>query len=487
MPPFELLRQLPRPVRLAIYGLACLILLYMTLAPGEDVPGEGLVWDKAEHALSWAVLTGAGLHAVAPQRRVGASRCSPFVFGAVDRGPAGDSCRSAATADWPDLAADTRRASCVRLWPSRPADASAWLGAVSPRHRPWEEAADFQIGLKPIALVDWLEGGEADPAARKDPLMEGRRGLVWAETAESLDGQAEVLEMVEAALGPAVTLSDPPPLYAAARRLPDDLCLMEKRDGQWRLTALSLSAGSFFTAEEVIGRSLGELHGPVTGFAERFLVRVQRIFEGLRPDLVLERRNWTVLNSDALHTPTSAPIRARIGEIAPAAVGEVLHLRVERQTLRRLPRTGGALFTIRVWLAPCWIGWPKSRERLAAFAQRLARGDAGISRLQAVRPSTTIWWKPSSAAPNRLSDPVAGPMPAATASPSSTWPRPATAGCHLHALGAGLKAGAARPASTDGATPDHRAAGPPGARGHACCCRRHRAPETSSPRTPTSR
>jgi dimethylamine monooxygenase subunit A len=242
--------------------------------------------------------------------------------------------------------------------------------AVGPRHRPWEDAADFQIGLKPIPLADWLEGGEADPAARKDPLFAERRGLVWAETLESRDAQAEALELMETALGPAPPGSprNLPPLYAAARRAPDDLCLMEKRDGAWRLTALSLSAGSFFTAEDVIGRSLGELHGPVTGFADRFLVRVQRIFEGLRPELVLERRNWTVLNSDALHTPASAPIRARIGEIGAGEAGRRLHLRVERQTLRRLPRTGGALFTIRVWVAP--LGDLAMRpERLAAFAQ----------------------------------------------------------------------------------------------------------------------
>jgi hypothetical protein len=239
---------------------------------------------------------------------------------------------------------------------------------VRPRHSPWEEAADFQIGLKPIAIEDWLEGGEADPAARKDPLFAASRGLVWAEAEGSRPGQAEVAELVGAALGPAPAPPELPPLYAAARRLPDDLCLMEKRDGQWRLTALSLSAGSFFTAEEVIGRSLGELHGPVTGFADRFLVRVQRIFEGLRPELVLERRNWTVLNSDALHTPSSAEIRARIGEIDPTEAARALALRVERQTLRRLPRTGGALFTIRVWLAP--LGSLADRpERLAAFAQ----------------------------------------------------------------------------------------------------------------------
>ena len=239
---------------------------------------------------------------------------------------------------------------------------------MSPRHRPWEEAWDFQIGLRPIAPEDWLEGGEADPAARKDALLAAAPGLVWAETAASRAGQAEVLELVQAALGPAPVAPNLPPLYAAARRVADDLCLMEKRDGAWRLAALSLSAGSFFTAQEVIGKSLAELHGPVTGFADRFGVRVHRIFEGLRPGLVLERRNWTLLNSAELHTPSSAPIRARIGEIDVGQAGAVLHLRVERQTLRRLPRTGGALFTIRVWLAPL-ADLADEPARLAAFAR----------------------------------------------------------------------------------------------------------------------
>jgi hypothetical protein len=238
---------------------------------------------------------------------------------------------------------------------------------VSPRHRPWEEGHDFSIGLRPIAPDAWLEGGEADPAARKDPLFSGARELVWAETAASRPGQAEVLALVEAALGAGEAQPELPPLYAAARRVADDLCLMEKRDGEWRLSALSLSAGSFFTASEVIGKSLAELHGPVNGFSERFLTRVRRIFEGLRPDLILERRNWTVLNSPALHTPSSAPIRARIGEIAPAEAGRALSLRVERQTLRRLPQTGGALFTIRVWVAPL-AQVADDEARLAAFA-----------------------------------------------------------------------------------------------------------------------
>ena len=236
---------------------------------------------------------------------------------------------------------------------------------MSLRHAPWEEAGEFRIGLAPIAPEAWLEGGEADPSARKDPLFAAHPAEVWAETEGSRPAQAEVLELVAAALGRSIAEDGRPPLLAAARAVADDLCLMEKRDGAWRLTALSLSAGSFFTASEVIGRSLAELHVPVTGFQERLLTRVTRIFDGLRDGLVLERRNWSVVSSPDLFMPDPAPMRAVIPDIDPADAAEALRVRVERQTLRRLPRTGGVLFTIRVWIDPL--------SAIAADPDRLAR------------------------------------------------------------------------------------------------------------------
>jgi hypothetical protein len=241
---------------------------------------------------------------------------------------------------------------------------------------PWDAGGQFRIGLAPIPESAWFAGGEADPAARKDPLFETANPLVWAEADGSRPGQQELAGLVARVTGRSTDHPAYPPLYAAARVVADDLCLMERRNGAWRLTALSLSAGSFFAADEVIGRSLAELHGPVPGFETGLLGRVARIFDSLSDDAIVERRNWSVVSAPDLHLPDPAPMRAAIATINPAQAADVVRVRSERQTLRRLPKTGGIVFTIRVWITPL-AEIAADPVRLAAFAHawRTARAD----------------------------------------------------------------------------------------------------------------
>jgi hypothetical protein len=235
------------------------------------------------------------------------------------------------------------------------------------------EAHLFRIGLAPIAEADWFEGpyraADGDPAARKAATFETNPGLCWSETPGSRDGQAEVLAMMERHFDKTAAPRDftAPPLRRAAALVDDDLCLMERREAGWTLTAASLCAPSFFSAEEAVGKSLAELHGPVTGFGERLLPRVARIFDALAADSIVERRNWSVVASGELFLPNSAPVRARQPLIAPEDAGRELHLRMERQTLRRLPATGALLFTIRIWRHPL-DDLRAHPDRLAAFA-----------------------------------------------------------------------------------------------------------------------
>jgi len=251
-------------------------------------------------------------------------------------------------------------------------DGMTILSPPSPYDHP--EAHLFRIGLAPIDEAGWFEGpyaaADGDPAARKAATYAASPDLCWGETEGSRDGQAEVLAMMERHFGTTVRSHDStaPALRQAAALVDDDLCLMERREGGWTLTATSLCAPSFFTAAEAVGKSLAQLHGPVTGFGERLLPRVARIFDALAPDSIVERRNWSVVASGELFLPSAAPVRAREPLIAPQDAGRELHLRMERQTLRRLPITGGLLFTIRIWRHPL-EDLRADPARLAAFAE----------------------------------------------------------------------------------------------------------------------
>ena len=51
----------PRRLKGLVAGAAIALLLYVSLAPVEEVPGVELVWDKAEHAAAYLMLAGLGL------------------------------------------------------------------------------------------------------------------------------------------------------------------------------------------------------------------------------------------------------------------------------------------------------------------------------------------------------------------------------------------------------------------------------------------
>jgi hypothetical protein len=245
------------------------------------------------------------------------------------------------------------------------------------RHAPWAEPPyDFHIGLKVIGEAEWLEGGDAE-AARKQALWTHERSRVWGERLGSQAGQAETLALVEQATA---THGDPrsPPLWAASLLCADDLCLMERDgEGQWRLAAASLTQPTFFTVPDALGHSLADIHGPVPGFAERFGSRVERMFNAVQPGVIMERRNWTVVNSGKAYLPDPTPVRAGLASLALSEAAQGLFIRVERQTVRKLPGTGAVVFTIRAWRHPL-ADLALDPDKKAAFARAWTQAAPGF-------------------------------------------------------------------------------------------------------------
>lgn len=222
-----------------------------------------------------------------------------------------------------------------------------------------EGPPEFRVGLTPIPAGAWLAPDlETDWLTGKGVLLSARRDEVFRAAPGSEAAQGEVERLICAALSVTLSSDDAPALVRAARLVSDDLIIMAPNaDGAWSAQAVCLCAPTFFSAADSIGKSLDGLHGPVPdrlgpNETQALGSRIARMFDGLRDGLVLERFNWTVQASNARFTPDGAPLR-RLAETTRAEdAASVLHLRVERQTIRRLPETGAVLFTIRIALDP---------------------------------------------------------------------------------------------------------------------------------------
>jgi hypothetical protein len=75
----------------------------------------------------------------------------------------------------------------------------------------------------------------------------------------------------------------------------------------------------------------------------------RHFLERLTVEKPVWRLNWTLHDSDTLFSPHPVPGRT---DLTPENVLGAVHLRIERQTLRRLSETGAVVFTIRTHLTP---------------------------------------------------------------------------------------------------------------------------------------
>jgi len=214
-------------------------------------------------------------------------------------------------------------------------------------------------GLKPIDPGMWLAPDSEATAwlPEKTVLMRTHRAQVFAD-AGIPDAIGETADAVLAVAGPG-TPDWHSPLEQAAARVSDDLCLLLPDDaGRWVLRAASLVAPTFWSLADKIGQPLAGLHTTVPGANPGLVARMSRMFDGLAAGTVLERFNWTVQAGPERFTPSSEPLKAMARAAPDAAALDLLHFRVERQTISKLPETGAVVFTIRTCIDPLAAALP---------------------------------------------------------------------------------------------------------------------------------
>jgi dimethylamine monooxygenase subunit A len=222
----------------------------------------------------------------------------------------------------------------------------------------------LRVSARPLSIRDWivLDDRTENDLAEKDRLLGDpatHRACValLPDTDVAKRGAEELCRSIEAHLVEhepdhlrdrsahiPVSLE---PIDRAGRLVPEDWCLLAplEHDGAPVLIGASLCFPNRWRLHDKLGLPMSAIHGPVPGYEEQIGTATDRALARLTPSTPISRINWSIHDDARLHQPT--------GHFDPTAgswaldVGRDVVLRIERQTLVRLPETGVIVFGIR--------------------------------------------------------------------------------------------------------------------------------------------
>lgn len=208
------------------------------------------------------------------------------------------------------------------------------------------DAVRLRVGARPLPANQWVSRWDDDwdpTAAMKRALVAERRNEVVACMPGAESACEEAAAGVAASVGSVVRGGGVDALVDAALMVADDLCVLTVGDtGAPQLSAAVLCSPNRWRLAEKLGGSMAGIHRPVARYDVDLDSPVNAVLARLSVDRPLWRINWGLTNHPALFQPDVPPATP---DMDPAD----MWVRVEWQTLRRLPVTGAVLFTIRTY------------------------------------------------------------------------------------------------------------------------------------------
>lgn len=163
------------------------------------------------------------------------------------------------------------------------------------------------------------------------------------------------------------------PLDWVGRQVQEDLILLSGEGAT--LVAGQLCFGNDWCLDEKMGLPFWQIHAPIVPIVDPMIRAATHLMDRLPVGRPVWRMNWSVKVSDQLdmtsrHTPAlKQQLVDQLPHLSPETVGEKLFIRIERQTLTRLPLSGAILFGIHTYqnrLADEVRARPDASRRLAA-------------------------------------------------------------------------------------------------------------------------
>ena len=251
-----------------------------------------------------------------------------------------------------------------------------------------------RLGTFPVEISNWLSrDAETELTINlKKKLLSTRRDEVVALRPGGDDVAQEAAQIVSQWAGVELASTGIDALVEASLLVADDLAVLQpvkSQDGaeQMLLTAAVVCCPSRWMLSEKMGQDMLAIHAPVAKYAEHVGAAVDTYFERITAEKTVWRSNWIIQDHPALFQP-------RIPSAPLVKNPDQLWIRMERQTLRRLPKTGGILFTIRGYQQPLPEYLSRSKEIASNTRTMLERLPDDVAQYKSVllyRPAILPW------------------------------------------------------------------------------------------------
>ncbi|KAK6335834.1 hypothetical protein TWF730_003209 [Orbilia blumenaviensis] len=145
------------------------------------------------------------------------------------------------------------------------------------------------------------------------------------------------------------------PMQVVFQNVPEDFAIVlpdEGKGGKYVFVAGMICSSVGWDLGEKIGRVLGEVHGPVPEYKEKMGMSMDRYFSKLTTDKPIQRGSWDIVVGEPLFMSAEEKLGMTTNEQDMNIKEEDLTLRVDWQTLRRLPLSGGIVFNYKALFTP---------------------------------------------------------------------------------------------------------------------------------------
>ena len=254
-----------------------------------------------------------------------------------------------------------------------------------------------RMGTKSLDETQWLPSdAETEPTiAMKRELLRNRRNEVVGLLEGGGDAAEEAATLIAEFCGVPVQARGIDALVEASLLVADDIVVMQPmrvEGGELQLVVVAgvVCSPSRWSIQTKLGSNMLAVHAPVPQYAEQVGKAVDTTLSRLRVDQPMVRSNWTIEDHCALFQPV-APGKPLLQD------PKQLWMRMERQTLRALPQTGGSMFTIRTYQQPITEYVARGKDvatKLYSLVKRLPDDVAKYKSLLHYREALLAWLEP---------------------------------------------------------------------------------------------